>query len=32
MGDRGEFSFQDGENIICPECARKKMMEEIEAE
>ena len=24
--------FQDGENIICPECARKKMMEEIEAE
>ena len=28
----GEFYFQDGENIICPECARKKMMEEIEAE
>jgi len=27
-----ESSFQDGENIICPECARKKMMEEIEAE
>ena len=27
-----ELSFQDGENIICPECARKKMMEEIEAE
>ena len=24
--------LQDGENIICPECARKKMMEEIEAE
>ena len=21
---------QDGENIICPECARKKMIEEIE--
>ena len=24
--------LQDGENIICPECAKKKMMEEIEAE
>ena len=21
---------QDGDNIICPECARKKMIEEIE--
>ena len=23
---------QDGEDIVCPECARKKMMEEMEAE
>jgi len=28
----GKGFIQDGENIICPECARKKMMEEMEAE
>jgi hypothetical protein len=26
----GKGFIQDGENIICPECARKKMIEEIE--
>jgi len=28
----GKGFIQDGENIICPECARKKMMEEMEQE
>jgi len=26
----GKGFIQDGDNIICPECARKKMIEEIE--
>jgi len=28
----GKGFIQDGENIICPECARKKMIEELEVE